>query len=30
MDFGFDWKVLKQRVDRGITITDNGIIYPKI
>lgn len=30
MDFGFDWKVLKQRVDRGITITDSGIIYPKI
>jgi hypothetical protein len=30
MDFGFDWKVLKQRVDRGITIVDNGIIYPKI
>lgn len=30
MDFGFDWKVLKQRVDRGITIIDNGITYPKI
>lgn len=30
MDFGFDWKVLKQRVERGITITDNGIVYPKI
>jgi peptidoglycan L-alanyl-D-glutamate endopeptidase CwlK len=30
MDFGFDWKVLKQRVERGITIVDNGIIYPKI
>jgi peptidoglycan L-alanyl-D-glutamate endopeptidase CwlK len=30
MDFGFDWKVLKQRVDRGITIIDKGITYPKI
>lgn len=30
MDFGFDWKVLKQRVERGIIITDNGIVYPKI
>ena len=30
MSFGFDWKVLKQRVDRGITVTDNGIVYPKI
>jgi peptidoglycan L-alanyl-D-glutamate endopeptidase CwlK len=30
MNFGFDWKVLKQRVDKGITIIDNGIIYPKI
>ncbi len=30
MDFGFDWKTLKQRVDRGITIVDNGIVYPKI
>lgn len=30
MDFGFDWKVLKQRVDREITIVDNGITYPKI
>lgn len=29
-DFGFDWKVLKQRVDRGITVVDNGITYPKI
>lgn len=28
--FGFDWKVLKQRVEKGITIIDNGIIYPKI
>jgi len=28
--FGFDWKVLKQRVDKGITITENGIVYPKI
>lgn len=30
MSFGFDWKVLKQRVDRGITIEDKGVIYPKI
>lgn len=29
-DYGFDWKVLKQRVDKGITITENNIIYPKI
>jgi peptidoglycan L-alanyl-D-glutamate endopeptidase CwlK len=28
--FGFNWKVLKQRVEKGITIIDNGIIYPKI
>jgi peptidoglycan L-alanyl-D-glutamate endopeptidase CwlK len=28
--FGFDWKVLKQRVEKGITIIDNNIIYPKI
>ena len=28
--FGFDWKVLKQRIERGITIIDNGIIYAKI
>jgi len=30
MNFGFDWKTLKARVDKGITITDNGIVYPKI
>jgi peptidoglycan L-alanyl-D-glutamate endopeptidase CwlK len=29
-DFGFDWKTLKQRVDKGITIVENGITYPKI
>ena len=29
-DYGFDWKVLKQRVDNSITITENNIIYPKI
>jgi peptidoglycan L-alanyl-D-glutamate endopeptidase CwlK len=29
-NFGFDWKALKQRVDKGITITDSGIVYPKI
>lgn len=28
--FGFDWRVLKQRIEKGITIIDNGIIYPKI
>lgn len=28
--YGFDWKVLKQRIEKGITIIDNGIIYPKI
>lgn len=31
MDFGFDWKVLKQRIERNIVIKDvNGITYPKI
>jgi peptidoglycan L-alanyl-D-glutamate endopeptidase CwlK len=30
MDFGFDWKTLKARVDKNITIIDKGIIYPKI
>lgn len=30
-DYGFNWRVLKQRIDRGITIKDdNGITYPKI
>jgi len=29
--FGFDWKTLKARVDKGIIIKDtNGFIYPKI
>ena len=28
--FGFDWKVLKQRIEKGITIIDSGIIYPKL
>jgi peptidoglycan L-alanyl-D-glutamate endopeptidase CwlK len=28
--FGFDWRVLKQRIEKGITIVDGGIIYPKI
>ena len=28
--YGFDWKVLKQRIEKGITIMDNGIIYAKI
>jgi len=29
-NFGFDWRALKQRIDKGIVITDNGIVYPKI
>jgi len=29
-NFGFDWKTLKSRIDKGIIITDNGITYPKI
>ena len=29
-DYGFDWKTLKARVDKGIIITENGITYPKI
>jgi peptidoglycan L-alanyl-D-glutamate endopeptidase CwlK len=29
-DYGFDWQTLKARVDKNITIVDNGIIYPKI
>ena len=29
-DYGFDWKTLKARVDKGIVIIDNGITYPKI
>ena len=29
-NYGFDWKTLKARVEKGITIIDNGIIYPKI
>ena len=29
-DFGFDWKTLKQRIDKGITIVENGITYPKL
>jgi peptidoglycan LD-endopeptidase CwlK len=29
-NFGFDWKTLKARVDRDITIVDNGITYPRI
>ena len=28
--FGFDWKVLKQRIDKGIIIAEDGITYPKI
>jgi peptidoglycan L-alanyl-D-glutamate endopeptidase CwlK len=27
-DFGFSWKDLKERVDAGKTIIDNGIVYP--
>lgn len=29
-NFGFDWRTLKARVDKGLIITDNGITYPKI
>lgn len=29
-NFGLDWKTLKARVEKGTTIVDNGIIYPKI
>lgn len=29
-DYGFHWSALKQRVDNGITIVDNGITYPRI
>jgi peptidoglycan L-alanyl-D-glutamate endopeptidase CwlK len=29
-NYGFDWRTLKARVDKGIIITDNGITYPKI
>lgn len=28
--YGFDWRVLKQRIEKGITTIDNGIIYAKI
>ncbi|QYS85398.1 M15 family metallopeptidase [Flavobacterium oreochromis] len=31
MNFGFDWKALKQRIDKGIIIKDsNRIVYPLI
>ena len=29
-DFGFHWSVLKQRIDKGIVVIENGITYPKI
>jgi peptidoglycan L-alanyl-D-glutamate endopeptidase CwlK len=29
-NYGFDWRTLKARVDKGLIITDNGITYPKI
>lgn len=29
-DFGLDWRELKRRVDSGLVIIDNGIVYPKI
>lgn len=29
-NYGFDWRALKQRIDKGLTITDNGIVYPKL
>ena len=28
--FGFDWKKLKNLIDKGITIIENGVTYPKI
>lgn len=28
--FGYNWKQLQYRVNNGISITDNGIIYPKL
>lgn len=28
--FGLTWQQLKARVDIGMTIVDNGIVYPKI
>lgn len=28
--FGLTWQQLKSRVDIGMTIVDNGIVYPKI
>jgi len=30
MDFGHTWQSLKAKVDGKDTITDNGIVYPKI
>ena len=29
-DFGFDWKTLKNLIDKKITIVENGITYPKL
>lgn len=29
-NFGFDWRTLKARVNKGLIITDNGITFPKI
>lgn len=29
-DFGYSWQQLKDLVDKGETITDNGITYPNI
>lgn len=29
-NYGFDWRTLKARIEKGIIITDNGITYPKI
>jgi peptidoglycan L-alanyl-D-glutamate endopeptidase CwlK len=28
--FGYDWRKLKNLIDKKITIFDNGILYPKI
>lgn len=29
-NYGFEWRTLKARIEKGIIITDNGITYPKI
>jgi len=29
-NFGYDWRALKKKIESGQTITDNGIVYPKL